>query len=75
MDCKIETLEHAMYQIMRQYRVRQRLYSDFESAVTAVFCVYPTLILLPFSTIIQLIKENLGWFENTIYESDIYYVY
>ena len=75
MDCKIETFEHAIYQIMRQIRLRRRLYSDFESAVTAVFSGHPTPILLPRSTIIQLIKENRGWFENTIYESNIYYVY
>ena len=56
MDCKIETLQHAMYQIMRQIRLRQRLYSDFESAVTAVFSGHSTPILLPPSTIIQLIK-------------------
>ena len=40
-----------------------------------MFSGNPTPILLPPLTIIQLINENRGWFENTIYKSDIYCVY
>ena len=51
------------------------LYADFESAITAAFSRHPTQILLPPSAILELNKNNAYRFNNTIYQTDLNFVY
>ena len=61
--------------LIHRNRLKARLYSDFDSAVTTVFGGRPTPILLPKAALRELIKENPFWFNNTIYQTNLDYVY
>ena len=55
--------------------MKATLYPDFESAITAAFSGHPTPILLPPSAIRELMKNNAYLFNNTIYQTDLNFVY
>ena len=69
-----EIIDKTLWLIHRT-RLRLRLYSDFDSAITAVFEGRPTPILTPFSAINKLINENSYCFNDTIYQVNFHLIY
>ena len=64
--------------LTRRSNMKATLYADFESAksaITAAFSGHPTPILLPPSAIRELMKNNAYLFKNTIYQTDLNFVY
>ena len=75
LSCADEEIIDKTLWLIHRTRIRLRLYSDFDSAVTAVFEGHPTPILTPLSAINQLISENNFWFNNTIYLTNPHLIY
>ena len=75
LKCEQQEIAIELEYLTRRTRIKSRLYADFESAITAVFTGHPTPILLPPSAIRELMKNNEFWFKNTIYETDLNFVY
>ena len=69
-----EIIDKTLWLIYRT-RIRLRLFSDFDSAVTAVFEGRPTPILTPISAIDSLIQKNEFWINNTIFQRNPYLIY
>ena len=75
LNCADEEIIDETLWLIHRTRLRLRLYSDFDSAVTAVFEGRPTPILSPISAINKLIQENGFWFNNTIFQQNPYLIY
>ena len=61
--------------LTRRSNMKARRYAEFESASTASFSGHPTLILLPPSAKREQMKNNAYLFNNTIYQTDLNFVY
>ena len=73
---QLQCKEHQEFEFLtRRNNMKARLYADFESAITAAFSGHYTPILLPPSAIRELMKNNAYLFNNTIYQTDLNFVY
>ena len=73
---QLQCKEHKEFEFLtRRSNMKARLYADFKSAITAAFSGHPTPILLPPSAIRELMKNNAYLFNNTIYQTDLNFVY
>ena len=73
---QLQCKEHQEFEFYtRRNNMRARLYADFESAITAAFSGHLTPILLPPSAIQELMKNNAYLFNDTIYQTDLNFVY
>ena len=73
---QLQCKEHQEFEFLtRRCNMKARLYADFESAITAAFSKHPTPLLLPTSAIRELMKNNAYLFNNTIYQTDLNFVY
>ena len=75
LSCADEEIIDKTLWLIHRTRIRLRLYSDFDSAVTAGFEGRPTSILTLLSAINQLINKNSFWFNNTIYQVNPHLIY
>ena len=73
---QLQCNEHQEFEFLtRRSNMKAKLYADFESTITAAFSGHPTPILLPPSAIRELMKNNVYMFTNTIYQTDLNFVY
>ena len=73
---QLQCNEHQEFEFLtRLGNMKAWLYADFESAITAAYSGHPTPILLPPSDIRELMKNNAYLFNNTIYQTDLNFVY
>ena len=73
---QLQCKEDQEFELLTQRsNVKATLFADFESVFTAAFSGHSTLILLPPSAIRELIKNNVYLFDNTIYQTDLNFVY
>ena len=59
----------------RQNNINAKLYADFKYAITAAFSWHPTPILVPPSAKRELMKNKAYLINNTIYQTDLNFVY